>query len=316
MRHFWATSAVIVVAILIAVVGYVAKERRFSRQWVVGLAVFCGVALLLQLVTDWPFPTHFWKNHSVVASVLSSVLLLGVGFLVYEDRELREQERLDQSVTAAAVGGIVDKLVHIDVALGLLCRDRNPTAWGWDEYTDRGRPLRWLRQHPERLLQRPNNPPDADPRTWPTALPPVDEADPGWRQDVVDQCIRRLLTAIRDWGAVINTSRNGTRVLIAIGELRKDLMELSTLLPNEHRDALLLLTSLRQRVRLLSAFLEAFSGAQDPRPEILLTFDPVPPHGELEWAADTTGRDLFLGEWRKQLSSTERRLRENTVSGP
>ncbi len=80
---------------------------------------------------------------------------------------------------------------------------------------------------------------------------------------VVDQCIRRLLTAIRDWGAVINTSRNGTRVLIAIGELRKDLMELShPAAPDDHRDALLLLTSLRQRVRLLSAFLEELSGAE------------------------------------------------------
>lgn len=313
MTHFWSTAAVVVVALVIGMVGYLAKERRFSRQWVVGLASFCGVALLLQLVTDWPFPTHFWRDHSVVASVLSSVLLLGVGFLVYEDRELREQERLDRSVTAAAVGGIVDKLVHIDVALGLLCRDRDPRAWGWSEYSTDGRPLRWLRQHPERLRPLAGSPPDVDPRTWPTALPPVD--DPTWRGEVVDQCIRRLLTAIRDWGAVINTSRNGTRVLIAIGELRKDLMELSTLLPGDHRNALLLLTSLRQRVRLLSAFLEEFSGAEEPRPEILLTFDPVAPHGELEWAADAKGRDLFVGEWRKQLAATESRLRQNTVSG-
>lgn len=162
-------------------------------------------------------------------------------------------------------------------------------------------------------MQRADTPRELDPRTWPAVLPPVE--DPAWRLEVVDQCIRRLLTAIRDWGAVINTSRNGTRVLIAIGELRKDLMELATLLPHDDRDALPLMVSLRQRVRLLSAFLEELSGAEPWRPEILITFDPVPPHGELEWAADAAGRDLFLANWRETLSETESLLRANTVSG-
>ncbi|WP_028650306.1 hypothetical protein [Nocardioides halotolerans] len=306
------TVVVVVAAFAFAAIGFLVKERRLPRPWPAVLAAACGAALLVQLVTDWPFPTGFWADHGVVTSVLSSVLLLGVAYLVYEDRELRIQDRLDASLTAAGVGGIVDKLVDVDVALGLVCGAEDPRASGWTDYSSTGRPLRWLRQHPERLVARDGRPADDDPRGWAARLPAT--PDPAWRVDLVDQCIRRLLTAIRDWSPVINTSRNGTQVLIAIAELRKDLMVLAARLTDDAHDPLPLLTSLRQRVRLLSAFLEALSGAVPPRPEILQTFDPMQPAGELAWTADPKARDLFQTGWRRLLADTERQLRSGSVN--
>jgi hypothetical protein len=302
---------VVAVAVGVAVVGWLAKEQRIGPGVVRALAVLCGLGLLVMLLTDWPFGgrggSGFWDDNGVLAGVLSTVLLLGVGFLAYESGELRAQQRLDSSLTAAGVGGIVDHLVDVDVALGLIGSDLDPTAHGWSKFATPGRPLHWVRQHPSRLVHGIGSPPDLDPRTWAAVLPPT--PDDTWRGELADQCIRRLLAAIRDWSPVINTSRNGTRILISIAELRKDLMELMALLNDDTSDPVPLLISLRQRARLLSAFLEELSGADPPRAEILMTFAPVQPDGELEWAADHRGRDVFGVEWRSVLEATERRLR-------
>jgi hypothetical protein len=206
---------------------------------------------------------------------------------------------------------MVSHLVDVDVALGLICSEQDPAANGWEGYDAPGRPLRWVHKHRDRLA-RTAGPNHDDPRTWAAVLPGAGPAQ--WRETLVDQCIRRLLAGIRDWSVLVNTSRNGTRVLIAIAELRKDLMELAGLLRDGTSDPLPLLISLRQRARVLSAFLEQLSGAEPPRQEVLLTFDPVQPVGDLEWAADHKGRDLFQAEWRTTLAETERQLRRTAVS--
>ena len=119
----------------------------------------------------------------------------------------------------------------------------------------------------------------------------------------MDQCIRRLLVAIRDWAPIITTSRNGTRVLVALAELRKDLVELDATLGRDAAAALPLLVSLRARARLLAYFLELKSGAVPMRPEVLDGFAPLDATpGALEWAADSSGRDLFGAEWTKDLA--------------
>jgi hypothetical protein len=227
-------------------------------------------------------------------------LLFGVGLLSYEAGQLRAQERLDESVTAAGLGGIVDHLVDVEVGLALLSSATPPEDHGWPSGWRPGRPLEWLRQHRDRLF-RDREPRDADPRTWPVALP---DLEPGqdWRHLLVDQCIRRLLVAIRDWAPIITTSRNGTRVLVALAELRKDLVELDAALGRDPAAALPLLQSLRARARLLAYFLELKSGAVPMRPEVLDGFAPLEATpGALEWAADSSGRDLFGAEWTKDL---------------
>jgi hypothetical protein len=133
--------------------------------------------------------------------------------------------------------------------------------------------------------------------------------DPEWRRELVDQCIRRLLVALRNWTPLIATSRNGTRVLVAIAELRKDLVELEARLREDGRSIEPLLLSLRARARLLAYFLELKSGADPLRAEVLDTFEPLPvTPASLEWAADPSGRDLFGAEWTKDLQAATEAL--------
>ena len=119
--------------------------------------------------------------------------------------------------------------------------------------------------------------------------------------------------ALRNWTPLIATSRNGTRVLVAIGELRKDLVELDAHLRDDPHVVEPLLVSLRGRARLLAYFLELKSGADPLRPEVLDTFAPLPATpGSLEWAADPSGRDLFGAEWTRDLqTATDALTRES-----
>jgi hypothetical protein len=282
-----------------------ARKQQLTARVAASLAGGCAVLLMLQIITDWPlteWPTpdinQFWDEHGIVTGTLHSILLLGVGLLSYEAGQLRTQERLEESVTAAGLGGIVDHLVDAEVGLAFLSSPEPPDAHGWA--WSPGKPLEWLRRGRGRL-HRDASDRTSDPRTWPAVLPEV--ADPEWRRELVDQCIRRLLVALRDWSPVIATSRNGTRVLVAIAELRKDLVELEARL-RTGREAEDLLVSLRARARLLAYFLELKSGADPLRPEVLDTFEPLAATPEsLEWAADPSGRDLFGAEWTKDLQA-------------
>ena len=281
-----------------------ARKQQLTARSAALFAGGCAVLLLMLIATDWPltdWPTPeinaFWDEHGVLSGTVQSVLLFGVGLLSYEAGQLRAQERLDESVTAAGLGGIVDHVVDVEVGLAFLSSPQPPDAHGW--VWSPGKPLQWLRQGRDRLSR---SAPDrtGDPRTWPATLPETDE--PGWRKELVDQCIRRLLVVIRDWTPVIATSRNGTRVLVAVAELRKDLVELEAHLDGDRQVVEPMLVSLRSRARLLAYFLELKSGADPLRPEVLDSFDPLPATpASLEWAADPSGRDLFGAEWTKDL---------------
>lgn len=305
------TAVLVLVEVLAAVTVWWLADRARKQKLTPGMATFfavvCAVLLMFQIATDWPltdWPTpavnSFWDEHGVVSGTLHSILLFGVGLLSYEAGQLRAQERLDESVTAAGLGGIVDHLVDVEVGLALLSSATSPDQHGWPDWGT-GRPLEWLRRHRDRL-SRDREPRDTDPRTWPVALPAL-EPGADWRHLLVDQCIRRLLVAIRDWAPIITTSRNGTRVLVALAELRKDLVELDAALATNPSVAQPLLVSLRARARLLAYFLELKSGAVPMRPEVLDGFAPLDATpGALEWAADSSGRELFGAEWTKDLT--------------
>jgi hypothetical protein len=288
-----------------------ARKQQLTARTATWLAAACAVLLMLQIVTDWPlteWPTpeinQFWDEHGIVTGTLHSILLFGVGLLSYEAGQLRTQERLDESVTAAGLGGIVDHLVDVEVGLAFLSSPDPPDAHGWT--WSAGKPLEWLRHGRDRL-HRDAGDRTSDPRTWPATMPAT--TDPEWRRELVDQCIRRLLVALRNWTPLIATSRNGTRVLVAIAELRKDLVELEARLREDGRSIEPLLLSLRARARLLAYFLELKSGADPLRAEVLDTFEPLPvTPASLEWAADPSGRDLFGAEWTKDLQAATEAL--------
>jgi hypothetical protein len=283
-----------------------ARKQQLTAHAAAMFAGVCAVLLMALIATDWPltdWPTpainQFWGEHGLLSGTVQSVLLFGVGLLSYEAGQLRAQERLDESVTAAGLGGIVDHVVDTEVGLAFLSSPEPPDAHGW--VWSPGKPLQWLRHGRHRLHR---NAPDrtGDPRTWRATLP--ETSDPEWRNELIDQCIRRLLVALRDWTPIIGTSRNGTRVLVAIAELRKDLVELEAHLGDGPDVVEPLLVSLRARARLLAYFLELKSGADPLRPEVLDRFDPLPvTPASLEWAADPSGRDLFGAEWTKDLQT-------------
>lgn len=294
------------IAVVVWRLGAKARKQQLTARAAALLAGACALLLMLLIATDWPLTdwpspeiNRFWDEHSTVTGTLHSILLLGVGLLSYESGQLREQERLDESVTAAGLGGIVDHLVDVEVGLAFLSSPEPPDAHGWTWAP--GKPLQWLREGRARL-HRDASDRTGDPRTWLVSLPAT--RDPGWRKELVDQCIRRLLVALRDWTPIIATSRNGTRVLVAIAELRKDLVELEAHLLDESSRVEAMLVSLRARARLLAYFLELKSGADPLRPEVLDRFDPLPvTPASLEWAADPSGRDLFGAEWTKDLQT-------------
>lgn len=298
------TFAVIAVAVGIGLLVFLAREQRIPTWLVRSLALVCGSGLVVMLLTDWPSETlaRFWADHSVLAGVLSTVLLVGVVFLAFEDSERRHQESLDDSVTAAGLGGVVDHVVDAEIALALISREQPPHEWGWDQ---QDRPLRWVRNLREDCIRSSTGGPvpGKDPRARVAALSGDDHQE--WRADLIDQVVRRLLGGIRDWSPVIRGSRNGTLVLIAIGQIRNDLMVLQRTIRSGDSDAVDLLVNARQRLRLLAHFLETMSGAVKTRNEVLTAMNPLPLWSDNhDWATDPNGRAAFGRTWRARLQGT------------
>lgn len=303
-----ASEAVLVLAVLGAAAAlgtlvYLAREQLIPRVWLRFLTVICAVALVLMLLSDWPFEAlaDFWADHSVVSGLLSTILLVALGFLAFEDSERRRQERLDSGLTAAGLSGVVDHLVDVEVVLSLLSRESPPSYDGWEAWCDpAGKPLRWLRHRRERLFVSSESWPAEDPRLLEATLPSLGGTQT-WRSQLIDQAVRRLSAALRDWSPVIGVSRNGRVMLVAIASVRKDLMRLSNDLDHGRVDhGAQLLLALRLRCRLLAYYFERQSESYPPRPEILSSFVPLStPNGKASLlGADQSG---LSREWRQAL---------------
>lgn len=309
------SDAVLVVCILVAagalgLLVFLAREQRIPHLWLRILTAACAVGLVLMLLSDWPFEllAEFWAEHSVLAGLLSTVLLVALAFLAFEDSEQRRQERLDSSLTAAGLSGVVDHMVDVEVALALLSLEDAPSYEGWEAWDDpTGKPLRWLRHRRERLCVSSESWPAEDPRLLAPSISQGGDGG-GWRARLIDQAVRRLSAALRDWSPVIGVSRNGRIVLVAIASVRKDLMRLSAHL-DEGRidDATGLLLQLRTRCRLLAYYFEKQSESYPPRPEILTTFEPLCSTGsrQSKIAIDEEG---LSREWRDALHAAHAEL--------
>jgi hypothetical protein len=296
--------AILAVALAIAVVVFLAREGRISSRVLQVMAGLCSVGLLAMLLTDWPSEVlaEFWADHSVVAGVLSTVLLVGIGFLVFEVRDVRQQEDLDRSLTAAGLGGLVDHVVDVEVAMALAFHDVPPDVNGWDKWDRQQRPLRWLREGRHRLERADGEIGPEDPRRW---GPPGDltlRGDTLWRRELIDQAVRRILAAIRDWAPVTGRSRNGVQALISLAEIRNDLMRLDRAVGQGDRaGAATLVLSIRRRCRVLAHMFECASGVSEPRAEVLTTMHPL---GGAE-PRQTSWRDLLRNDWEVQLERSE-----------
>ncbi|BBX27420.1 hypothetical protein [Mycolicibacterium alvei] len=288
---------------------------RVARRWLVILAFACGFGLLAMLLTDWPLGllSKFWADHSVLSAVLSSLLLVGVGFLAFEVHDTRVQSELDDNVTAAGMGGIVDHVVDIEVALALAAAPNPPDPVQWGDWSADGRPLRWLRDRHE-LLNRAEagGPSPTDPRRHEPAGQLADGAD-SWRTDLLDQCVRRVIGALRDWAHVVGRSRNGQAALVDLGKLRNELLKVQAALgAGRTSEACRIMARLRRDCRIVALALEMRSGVERPRAEVLRTMEPF--NGSAQsgnWLVRTKVR-LERDTWK----SARARAENDLIRGP
>lgn len=218
MSNGLALIALLVLGTLVAVVVVRARAGRLGRQALFGLAALCATGLAVMTISDWPAEnlSRFWADHSVLSATLSTLLLVGAGFLAFEARDNLEQAELTESLATAAFGGLVDHMIDVDLALSLLC-GRVPPA----TFDRSGRPLRWLRDERDSYVARLDN----DPRSrLPTSI--VEAPDDEWREQIVDQALRRIMAAMRDWSPLLCQTRQGTAVLVRVGRLRNGLLKL------------------------------------------------------------------------------------------
>lgn len=283
-------DAILSLAVVAAavVVGLLVHRIRLDLlpSWATGVVTLtCGAGLIVMVLTDWPMENlaSFWASHSVLAGMLSTLLLVGLVFLVYERAERAHQDKLADGLSGAGLGGMVDHMVDIETALALVSARASPGRLQpkhWARWDDQGKPLRWLREGRQEILTSRD-----DPRRLPTRI--EKSGIPSWGPELVDQCTRRLLAGIRDWAPLIGSSQEGTAVLLILSSIRAELMALQTQLMPKGAAAELTdgdretvercLHSLRSRLRILALCFEDWSGAPERRPELLSGHAPLSP---------------------------------------
>jgi hypothetical protein len=244
------TSQVVAAAVVLGGAGlYVwavsaARRHSWGPRTLVALSTLSGLALIVMVLTDWPGEQLdlFWADHSVLAAMLSTLLLISLGYLAFEAGETKKQVALNKSVTSAGVSGLVGHLMDLDIAVAMLADPLRPKRFSVD-----GSPLSWVRPLREDLQRRAAEKADAAKNTavgeieeatghraaskvrfrvddWPRRL--ADYPHTAWREELLDQGIRRTIAGMRDWAALISVSDDGRRVLMRFGQVRLSLLAL------------------------------------------------------------------------------------------
>lgn len=297
-------NLLVVVAASVGLLAVVAAVQfgRLGSRWLVPMAVVCGLCLLAMLLTDWPLGvlSKFWSDHSVLSAVLSTVLLLGIGVLAFEAHDARTQADLDGSITAAGMGGLVERIVEIEVALAMASRPERPEVRIWGENTKKvRRSLDWIsaRRHVLTISAPDGRPNEYDPRGFARAQIRDLDGDTDWRVDLLDQCIRRIISGLRDWTPAIGRSRTGQHALVDLGEWRVEMIEakydlgcgdLARAVERIHRMQLL--------CRIMTLALERGGKSQPLRDEVLWTAVPFEP--------DEIRNEKRAGRWGRWMRDT------------
>lgn len=248
--------------------GLVVGARRVrSRHWSArGLFVATCAALavlVVMVVSDWPTNqlNAFWAEHSVLAAVVTTVLLAAVAFLAFEAREATAQEQLSEKVSVAGLAGLVDHLVDVDLVLFMLREGRTVSAC-----SNEGRPLRWLTDT-RRLLQAEAKQSGGARRDNPDLLTQV--LTPEARADLVSQATRRVAGGMRDWASLLGVSSDGRAALVSVGEVRLHLLRLAACVADGDPCAeAVFIDHLRRHVQLLAHVFETASSGDLSRPGV------------------------------------------------
>lgn len=246
-----ALAALIVLSAVTVAVARGARAGSISRPTLIALSVACAVGLIAMTLTDWPAQSldAFWAGHSVLSATLSTLLLVGAGFLAFEAQENLQQRELSASLATAAFGGLVDYALDVDLATTLLTGAEQPAG-----YDPHGKPLRWLRDS-RNFLHETNDPRQS--AAWQFAQ----AADDQWRVDICDQAVRRVMAGMRDWSSLLGQTRDGQSVLVLFGKVRNALLTLGVYLQSQRYDeARELGLAIRSQCVVLALGLELGSG--------------------------------------------------------
>lgn len=248
-------GAVLLVLGAAVAVGLLARAlaRRQLPSWArTGLVLASVIALMAMLATDWPAEalSGFWAEHSVLTSVLVTLLLAGAAFLVYDYESDRRQARLAESVASAGAGGLVGTLLSVAFVLDVIQRQI-----AIPERTRSDRPLHWTRS----LLDM------AADRGAPFAVGTASdtESPPRTVDDLLAECLRALMAALRNWSPLLLSTRDGTSALVQLGDLRLSLMRLVG--PGLEQPSQPEVAAVYQRALSLAMLCEVASGVETPR---------------------------------------------------
>lgn len=264
-----------------------ARRNDVPPRVLTAISLGCVAALVLLALSDWPseWLNEFWADHSILAALLSTVLIVGAGLLGLEARSLHEQERMSDAMAGTAFAGLVNPVLDIDSALWALT-DPSGLPDGW---RSPGKPLRWIRD-----LREAGTPIDG--RVSATAL--EDWLPPEDARLLIDQAIRRLVGSARNWAALASSAVDGRAALATLGQIRNDLSELSYVVSDADLTSRApeLLVTLRATVQQTAIALERASLVGQPRPELApLPTDEVTAHLPERAARITAIRDGFPG---------------------
>ncbi|MEP9391535.1 hypothetical protein ABLE94_04630 [Gordonia sp. VNK1] len=272
-------AGTILAAALIAWVVDLVRNDRLPRGILLVLGSLSALGLVAMVISDLDdVASQYWSDHSVASAILSSLLLVGTVYIFYENNEQQRQDAMVTGLSGAGVGGIVDHMIDLEIALALLSQDKEPPAlhpiW-WKDWLD-GKPLRWLRNGRGELTKK-----DAhDPRTMAVAA----RADCALGGELIDQCVRRLLAAMRDWTPLISASTAGTEALLLLSHVRVELMQLQANYQPGCTDSAILVGQIRNKLRVLALCFEDWSFGDSVaennsfrRPEIMFTAAPGAP---------------------------------------
>jgi len=293
------------------------RAGKLSPRTLNVLTAIAAGLLAIMIITDWPtkVASDFWSQHSVLTDALSAVLLGGTVYLAFEARENQKQDEIGSSLAAAAYSGVVDHVVDLDLALAYMMHGDAPPIRGWDEPQ---KPLRWMRD-PQAQKDRAN---PTGIRGEVAALrlhTPLQNEERERVTALIDQSVRRLMAAMRDWAPLFTSGRDGRAVLVRLGHLRTRLLQLEGAL--EQRRAQHLWSALRAECHVLALGLELASGSPSLRPEVFEALpDGLPPTEEWQRynmaATALTTRELTpreLADIRRALARSSAPVRVGSV---
>lgn len=273
------------------------RAGKLSPQALNALTTLAAVALAVMIITDWPtkVASGFWSQHSVLTDALSAVLLGGTIYLAFEARENQKQDEIGASLAAAAYSGVVDHVVDLDLALAYMRRGEAPPIGDWDKPQ---KPLRWMRD-PQAQKDRANSTGIRSDVAGVRLHTTLENEEREKISALIDQSVRRLMAAMRDWTPLFTAGRDGRAVLVRLGHLRTRLLQLEGALGE--RRAQHLWATLRTECHVLALGLELASGSPYLRREVFDTLPEGLPETE-EWrryseaARVASGRGLTTKE--------------------